>query len=59
MIEQIKNQTKCQIIVGQNGVVWIKGEKEGLAAKAVLTINAESHIVGLTDKISRLLEKGE
>jgi len=59
MIEQIKNQTKCQIIVGQNGVVWLKGEKEGLAAKAVLTINAESHIVGLTDKISKLLEKGE
>jgi exosome complex component RRP4 len=28
MIELIKNKTKCQIIVGQNGVVWIKGERE-------------------------------
>ena len=59
MIELIKNKTKCQIIVGQNGVVWIKGEKEGLAAKAILTIESESHIVGLTDKITAMLEKGE
>ncbi|MEM5872367.1 MAG: exosome complex RNA-binding protein Rrp4 [Candidatus Aenigmatarchaeota archaeon] len=59
MIELIKNKTKCQIIVGQNGVVWIKGEKEGLAAKAILMIESESHIIGLTDKITALLEKGE
>ncbi|MEM5778733.1 MAG: exosome complex RNA-binding protein Rrp4 [Candidatus Aenigmatarchaeota archaeon] len=59
MIELIKNKTKCQIIVGQNGVVWIKGEKEGLAAKAILMIENESHIIGLTDKITALLEKGE
>jgi exosome complex component RRP4 len=59
MIELIKNKTNCQIIVGQNGIAWVKGEKEGLAAKAILMINDESHIVGLTDKISQLLEKGE
>ena len=59
MIELIKNKTKCQIIVGQNGVVWIKGEREGLASKAILTIESESHITGLTDKITAMLEKGE
>ena len=59
MIELIKNKTKCQIIVGQNGIVWLKGEKEGLASKAILTIDAESHITGLTDKISQLLDQGE
>ncbi|NIO44200.1 MAG: RNA-binding protein [Candidatus Aenigmarchaeota archaeon] len=59
MIELIKKSTKCQIIVGQNGIVWLKGEKEALASKAILTIDAESHIVGLTDKISQLLEQGE
>jgi len=59
MIELIKNKTNCQIIVGQNGVVWIKGEQEGLAAKAILTIENESHISGLTDKITAMLEKGE
>lgn len=59
MIELIKNKTKCQIIVGQNGVVWLKGEKESLASKAILTIETESHISGLTDKISAMLDKGE
>ena len=29
MIELVKEKTKCQIIVGQNGIIWIKGEKEG------------------------------
>jgi exosome complex component RRP4 len=59
MIELIKNSTKCQIIVGQNGIVWIRGEKEGLASKAVKMIEQESHISGLTDKVTELLEKGE
>ncbi|MBU5557978.1 MAG: exosome complex RNA-binding protein Rrp4 [Candidatus Aenigmatarchaeota archaeon] len=58
MIELIKNKTGCQIIVGQNGVVWLKGEKEALAAKAVLTIEAEAHTEGLTDRITKLLEEG-
>ncbi len=57
MIELIKNKTKCQIIVGQNGVVWLRGGDEALAVKAVLTIERESHIVGLTDRISELLGK--
>lgn len=59
MIELIKNKTRCQIIVGQNGVVWLKGEKEGLAAKAVLMIERESHISGLTDRITAMLDRGE
>jgi exosome complex component RRP4 len=59
MVELIKNKTKCQVVVGQNGVVWVKGEKEGLAAKAILTIERESHIEGLTDRITELLDKGD
>jgi exosome complex component RRP4 len=59
MIELIKKETKCQIIVGQNGIVWIKGEREGLASKAIKTIELESHVSGLTDKITELLSKGE
>ena len=58
MIELIKDKTKCQIIVGQNGVIWIKGEKESLASKTILMIEKESHISGLTDKITKFLEKG-
>jgi exosome complex component RRP4 len=59
MIELIKNKTGCQIIVGQNGMVWIKGEKETLATKAILTIEKESHTVGLTDRITKLLGEGD
>ena len=58
MIELIKDKTKCQIIVGQNGVIWIKGEKESLASKTILMIEKESHISGLTDKITKFLENG-
>lgn len=57
MIELIKGKTKCQIIVGQNGIVWIKGENELLATKAIEMIENESHTVGLTDRISKSLEK--
>lgn len=58
MIELIKNKTGCQIVVGQNGVIWLKGEREALAAKAVATIEAEAHTEGLTDRITKLLESG-
>ncbi|MFQ6020952.1 MAG: exosome complex RNA-binding protein Rrp4 [Candidatus Aenigmatarchaeota archaeon] len=57
MIEMIKEKTGCQIIVGQNGVVWFKGEKEGKAAKAILMIDQESHTKGLTDRIEKMLSE--
>lgn len=59
MVEMIKAKTQCQIVVGQNGVVWIKGQKEALAAKAVLTIEREAHTTGLTDRMTAMLEVGE
>ncbi|HDI02630.1 MAG TPA: S1 RNA-binding domain-containing protein [Candidatus Aenigmarchaeota archaeon] len=57
MIEMIKKKTGCHIIVGQNGLVWIKGDKETLAAKAVLMVERESHTEGLTDRISEMLDR--
>jgi exosome complex component RRP4 len=59
MIELIKSKTECNIVIGQNGVVWLKGGKEGLAAEAVLMIEREYRTSGLTDKVAKLLEKGE
>ncbi len=59
MIEMIKEKTRCQIIVGQNGVIWIKGGNEALATKAILLIEKESHISGLTEKVAKLLEGDE
>jgi len=61
MINTLKDSSGCDVVVGQNGLVWIKGtpEKEALVAKAIKLIERESHKSGLTDKIKALLEKGE
>lgn len=59
MVSLIKRDTKCNIMVGQNGVVWISGDPEGelLAVKAIRLIEAEAHIPGLTERVQKLLEK--
>jgi exosome complex component RRP4 len=57
MVEMIKQKTKCHIIVGQNGIVWIKGEHESLAAQAIKLVERESHLQGLTEKVARFLDK--
>lgn len=57
MVEMIKEMTGTQIVVGQNGLVWVKGDNEGIAVEAVLTIEQKSHITGLTDHIKSMLEK--
>ena len=63
MIAILKNETGCNIFIGQNGRVWITGRDKGLdlAVKAILKIERETHISGLTDRITRFLkeEKGE
>ena len=59
MISMIKEKTGCNILIGQNGRVWVKGEstdKEIQVTKIILKIEQESHIDGLTDKIKGLLE---
>jgi len=60
MISLIKDKTGCNITVGQNGIVWIKGdsEKELLAEKAVKMIEAKSHEEGLTEKMEKFLSGG-
>ena len=58
MINMIKDKTGCRISVGQNGVIWLQGEKEQLAAKAIQEIEEKSQIQGLTDHIGKLLSQG-
>ncbi|MCK5022738.1 MAG: RNA-binding protein [Candidatus Aenigmarchaeota archaeon] len=55
MINTIKDKTGCRISVGQNGMIWLHGEKEDLAARAINEIEEKSQISGLTDHISKLL----
>lgn len=53
MINMIKDKTKCKIVVGQNGLVWVKGEKEmeQITKNIINLIEAEAHTAGLTNRI--------
>jgi len=57
MISMLKNETKCNIFVGQNGTIWINGKEKdmNLAAKAIMIIESEAHLDGLTDRIGKFL----
>lgn len=59
MVTIIKQATDCNIVVGQNGLVWIDGEpdKEVLAEETIHKIEEEAHTEGLTDNIKKFLEK--
>ena len=61
MVSMIKDASKCNIAVGQNGLVWINGSPEGelLAVKAIRKIEEESHLSGVTDKIKEFLDKNK
>jgi exosome complex component RRP4 len=57
MISLIKEHTGCEITVGQNGLIWIKGDATGenKAVEAIKLIQEKSHLSGLTDKIAKFL----
>jgi exosome complex component RRP4 len=64
MITAIKNETGCQVIIGQNGRIVVSGktpEDERLAIMAIRMIEQEAHTTGLTDRVTEMLrkEKGE
>lgn len=58
MITMLKNETNCQITVGQNGIVLVSGrsaEDEQLAVMAIRKIEEEAHTSGLTDRITQMV----
>ena len=57
MINLIKDSTKTEINVGQNGFIWLKGDLEGekKAEDAINLIVQESASEGLTEKIEKFL----
>jgi len=64
MIGMIKEETGCQITIGQNGRIIVSGkspEDERLAIMAIRKIEQEAHTTGLTDRVTEMLrkEKGE
>lgn len=57
MISLIKKKTGCEITVGQNGLVWIKGtpEKEYVTEQVIKLIEEKSHHPGLTEEVEKFL----
>ncbi|MEM4699815.1 MAG: exosome complex RNA-binding protein Rrp4 [Candidatus Nezhaarchaeales archaeon] len=58
MINMIKKETGCEIVVGQNGYVWVVGrspEDEELVAEAIKKVVEEAHISGLTARVMNML----
>ncbi len=60
MISMLKNETRCKIIVGQNGLVYVSSrdrEDERIAIMAIKKIEEEAHTSGLTDRVTELIKK--
>jgi len=62
MVNLIKEKTGCNITVGQNGWIWIKGsslEEEIKARKAVEFVADKVYVSGLTEKVETWFEENE
>lgn len=56
MIRLIKENTGCNITVGQNGLIWITGNKvedELFAKKAILCVAEKCFVSGLTEEMEK------
>jgi len=54
MVSLIKEKANCNITVGQNGFIWIKGDRiedEILAKQAIMFVAEKSYVHGLTEKV--------
>ena len=62
MVTLIKTKTGCDISIGQNGVVWLRGadpDNEVLAVKAIKKVEKEAHIPGLTARMEEFLKSAK
>jgi exosome complex component RRP4 len=59
MVSKIKTATGCNIVVGQNGLIWVRGEPEAerVAVECIQKIDREAHISGLTEAIDEFLKE--
>lgn len=53
MINMLKSELQVDIVVGQNGIVWLKGNlaRMDIAQEAIRQIEREAHTSGLTDRV--------
>ena len=62
MINLIKKETGCNVTVGQNGLIWIKGDKieDELHVKEAITfITEKSFTHGLTEEVQKWFDKNK
>jgi len=60
MINMFKEELNCDVVVGQNGRVWIKCKDErdeAFLAQIIKLIEAESHVSGLTERVRNMIRK--
>jgi len=59
MLGMIKKATDCNIVVGQNGRVWLLGEPamEAIAIETIRMIEKNAHRSGLTDRVATFLKE--
>jgi len=57
MVNLLREKTGCEITVGQNGLVWVRGTPEGelKAEGAIKRIEERSHESGLTESMDAFL----
>jgi len=59
MIGMLNQQSGCDIVVGQNGKILIRGKnarKIDSVIKAIRMIEDEAHTTGLTDRVKAFIE---
>jgi exosome complex component RRP4 len=60
MINLIKDKTGCNISVGQNGWIWVKGQdvdSQARARKAIEFVTEKVYVEGLTEKMEAWFDK--
>jgi exosome complex component RRP4 len=59
MIKLLKNELGVQIVVGQNGLIWLSGDRKkvDIVEEAIYKIEKEAHTEGLTDRITEFIKK--
>jgi len=59
MIKLFKNELGVQVVVGQNGLIWLSGDrrKVNVVEEAIYIIEREAHTEGLTDRITEFIKR--
>ncbi len=60
MVALFKEELNCDVVVGQNGRIWIKCQDErdeAFLAQVIKFIERESHLPGLTEKVKSMIKR--